>query len=72
VRAEITFNGSESPAARYVGWTPVPAQVRLADATGATAPVTVQLHNSSNNVCFTNTLTNIKKNVAGQFKAKAP
>jgi tyrosinase len=47
VRAEITFNGSESPAARYVGWAPVPAQVRLADATGATAPVTVQLRNQN-------------------------
>jgi len=35
-------------------------------------PVTVQLHNSSNNVCFTNTLTNVKKNIVGQFKAKAP
>jgi tyrosinase len=45
VRAEITFNGSNSPAARYVGWAPVPAQVRLADATGAAGPVTVRLRN---------------------------
>lgn len=45
MRAEITFNGSASPAARYVGWAPVPAQVRLADTAGATDPVTVRLRN---------------------------
>jgi tyrosinase len=47
VRTEITFNGSESPAARYVGWAPVPAQIRLADAAGATDPVTVKLRNQN-------------------------
>ena len=47
MRAEITFNGSASPAARYVGWAPVPAQVRLADTAGATDPVTVRLRNQN-------------------------
>lgn len=35
-------------------------------------PVTAQLHNDDNNVCFTTTLSTVKKNVAGQFKGKAP
>jgi tyrosinase len=47
VRAEITFNGSASPAAQYVGWAPVPAQIRLADTTGATDPVAVRLRNQN-------------------------
>jgi len=47
VRAEITFNGNASPAARYVGWAPVPAQIRLSDATGASGPITVRLQNQS-------------------------
>jgi len=47
VRAEIIFSGSASPAARYVGWAPVPAQIRLADTTGATDPVTVRLRNQN-------------------------
>jgi len=47
VRAEITFNGSESPAARYVGWAQVPAQVRLADVSGAAGAVTVRLRNQN-------------------------
>src|SRR6478609_1774520 len=47
VRAEITFSGSASPAARYVGWAPVAAQIRLADTTGATEPVTVRLRNQN-------------------------
>jgi tyrosinase len=45
VRTEITFNGSASPAARYIGWAPVPAQIRLADPGAATDPVTVKLRN---------------------------
>ena len=47
MRAEITFSGSTNPAARYVGWAPVPAQIRLADTTGATDPVTVLLRNQN-------------------------
>lgn len=47
MRAEITFNGSASLDARYVGWAPVPAQIRLADTTGATDPVTVRLRNEN-------------------------
>jgi tyrosinase len=47
VRTEITFNGSASPTARYVGWAPVPAQVRLSDPTGATGPVSVRLRNNT-------------------------
>jgi tyrosinase len=47
VRAEITFSGSASPAARYVGWAPVAAQIRLADTIGATEPVTVRLRNQN-------------------------
>ena len=47
VRAEITFNGDGTAASRYVGWAPVPAQVRLSDPTDATGPVTVSLQNQS-------------------------
>ncbi len=47
MRTEITLNGSTSPAARYVGWAPVPAQVRLADNAGAAGPVTVTLRNQN-------------------------
>jgi tyrosinase len=47
VRAEITFNGDATAASRYVGWAPVPAQVRLSDPTDAVGPVTVSLRNQS-------------------------
>jgi tyrosinase len=47
LRAEITLNGDATGAARYVGWAPVPAQVRLSDPTGAAGPVTVSLRNSN-------------------------
>ena len=47
VRAEITFNGDATVASRYVGWAPVPAQVRLSDPTDAVGPVTVSLGNQS-------------------------
>ncbi len=47
MRSEITFNSNASPAARYVGWAPVPVQVQLADTTGATDPVTVRLRNQN-------------------------
>lgn len=47
MRTEITINGSTNPAARFVGWAPVPAQIRLAEADGATTPVTVRLRNRS-------------------------
>ena len=41
VRAEITFNGNGTAAARYLGWAPAPAEARLSDPTGAAGPVTV-------------------------------
>ncbi len=47
MRAETVFSGSASPAARYVGWAPVPAQIRLVDTTGATDPVTVRVRNQN-------------------------
>ena len=47
MRAEITFNGNGTAAARYVGWAPVPAEARLSDPTGAAGPVTVRLQNQS-------------------------
>src|SRR5829696_7554531 len=47
VRAEITFNGDATAASRYVGWAPVPAQVRLSDPTGAMGPVSVRLRNQN-------------------------
>jgi hypothetical protein len=47
VRAEITFNGDGTAASRYVGWVPVPAQVRLSDPTDASGPITVSLQNQS-------------------------
>lgn len=43
MRAEITLNGDPAAAVRYVGWAPVPAQVRLSDPTGASGPVNVRL-----------------------------
>jgi tyrosinase len=46
MRAELILNGNPSAAARYVGWAPVPAQVRITDPTGATGPLaTVRLRN---------------------------
>jgi tyrosinase len=45
MRTEIILNGVTSAAARYVGWAPVPAQIRLTDPTGATGPVVVRLRN---------------------------
>jgi tyrosinase len=45
VRAEITLNGSTDVAARYVGWSPVPAQIRLSDLKEARGPVAVKLRN---------------------------
>jgi tyrosinase len=47
VRAEITFNGNATAASRYVGWAPLPVQVRLSDPTDATGPVSVRLRNQS-------------------------
>src|SRR5215217_7848642 len=50
MRAELILNGNPSAAARYVGWAPVPAQVRITDPTGATGPsVTVRLRNRNPN-----------------------
>jgi hypothetical protein len=36
MRTELAINGSTDATARYLTWTPVPCQVRLADSTGAT------------------------------------
>jgi hypothetical protein len=47
VRAEITLNGNATAASRYVGWAPLPVQVRLSDPTDATGPVSVRLRNQS-------------------------
>jgi tyrosinase len=47
VRAEITFNGNGTAAARYLGWAPAPAEALLSDPTGAAGPVTVRLQNQS-------------------------
>ncbi len=47
MRAEITFNGNGTAAARYLGWAPAPAEARLSDPTGAAGPVTVRLQNQS-------------------------
>jgi tyrosinase len=49
-KAELVLNGSAAPSANYIGWSPRPATVRLSDAAGATAPVTVTLQNRSTNV----------------------
>lgn len=45
MRTEITINGSPISAANYVAWAPVPAQIRLADAAGATTAVDIRLRN---------------------------
>jgi tyrosinase len=45
MRADITVNGVASTAGIFVGWAPVPGQVRLNDLTGVTGPVTVRLRN---------------------------
>jgi tyrosinase len=45
MRTEIAFNGTTSVAARYLGWAPVPAQIRLVETSGATGPVPVRLRN---------------------------
>ena len=47
MRTQVTLNGRTSPTARYVGWAPVPAQIRLSDSTGATGPVAVRLRNQN-------------------------
>jgi tyrosinase len=45
MQTELTLNGSNDPAARYLGWTPVPAQLRLVDAGNANAAVDVTVRN---------------------------
>jgi tyrosinase len=45
MRTEVVINGSASAAARYLGWAPVPAQVRLVETIGASGPVPVTLRN---------------------------
>jgi tyrosinase len=46
VHTEITLNGSTSVAARYVGWAPAPAQVRLLSGIGRD-PIAVTLRNQN-------------------------
>src|SRR2546427_2536709 len=43
---EITINGGPSPTTNYLGWVPVPAQIRLTGP-AATGPVTVTLRNKT-------------------------
>ena len=45
MKTEIALNGSTAAAARYVGWAPVPATVRLSDRRGARGPVNVTVRN---------------------------
>jgi tyrosinase len=47
LRTDVSINGSNSGATSYVGWAPVPSQVRLSDPTGATGPVAVRLRGRS-------------------------
>ena len=47
MRTELAINGSTDPATNFLTWTPVPSQVRLADATSATTPVLVTLRNKN-------------------------
>ena len=47
MRTEIAINGSTNASERYICWAASPAQVRLADADGATSPVTVTLRNQN-------------------------
>ncbi|MCA1646857.1 MAG: tyrosinase family protein [Chloroflexi bacterium] len=47
MRTELAINGSTDAAANFIGWAPVPSQLRLADASGATSPVTVKLRNKN-------------------------
>jgi len=47
MRTEITINASNNPAANYIGWAPVRSQIRLADLSGVTGPVTVRLRNQN-------------------------
>ncbi|MEA2704901.1 MAG: tyrosinase [Actinomycetota bacterium] len=47
MRTEIALNGNERPDARFIGWSPVPAAIRLSDTTGATGPVKVRLRNQN-------------------------
>jgi tyrosinase len=43
----VSINGSGDPAANYLSWSPTPCQIRLTDASGATAPVGVTLRNQN-------------------------
>lgn len=44
---ELQINNSSDVNARYVSWTPSPCRLRLTDASGATAPVVVQVTSTS-------------------------
>lgn len=47
MRTEITINGSANASEHYIAWSASPAQVRLAEADGATNPVLVTLKNQN-------------------------
>ena len=50
MKAEVVLNGNPLPAANYIGWSPRPATIRLTQAGGATAPVTITLRNPAASV----------------------
>jgi len=47
MKAEIFVNDSQEPGARYVGWSPSPARIRLSDSGGATRNVKITLSATS-------------------------
>lgn len=50
MRTDIALNGSNSPTANYIGWSPRPAEIRLREPGNATSPVRVTLKNQRPNV----------------------
>jgi tyrosinase len=47
MRTELAINGGTGAAVGFIGWAPVPSQLRLADASGASGPVSVRLRNKN-------------------------
>jgi tyrosinase len=50
MRTDIALNGSNSPTANYIGWSPRPAEIRLREPGNASSPVRVTLKNQRPNV----------------------
>lgn len=50
MKAEVVLNGNTSPASHYIGWTPRPATIRLAENGGAAGNVTITLRNPAASV----------------------